>query len=103
MSLANVSTDELVAEIERRLEQGVLGFHGLYSTNQQNFREMWCDLSDWVHIESLRDFDDVQRVRLKMLEITDRHDGERVQARRQIYAVNTTYHGREALEEHQPK
>lgn len=101
--LATVPTDDLVAEVERRLEQGVLGFHGLYATNQQDFREMWIDLGEWVHEQSNAAFDDTQRLRLKMLEIVDRHDGERVQARRGVYAVNRTFHGRAAEENHQPE
>jgi hypothetical protein len=47
--LHTCTNDELVAEVERRLEGNTLGFNGLYSTNQQNWREAWTDVMDLLN------------------------------------------------------
>lgn len=88
--------------MEELLNQGVVGFYGLYSTNQQDFREMWTDFADWVSDMCNADFDYWNPVRLKLLEIEARYGGNRVESRRQVFAVNTTYYGRAAEEDHQP-
>lgn len=93
--LHDCTNDELVQEVERRLEGNTLGFHGLYSTNQQMFREAWTDAMDWLHDMCNGDFDRWNPHRQMMIDALRRHEGNRVQMRRQVYAVNTTLSGRE--------
>lgn len=101
--LHDCTNDELVQEVERRLAGNTLGFHGLYSTNQQNYREAWCDVMDWLHQCCNTDFERWHPHRDMMIAALERHVGDNVQNRRQVYAVNTTYHGRSAFEDHAPE
>lgn len=100
--LQSCTNDELAQEVERRLDAGVMGFHGLYSTNQMNWREAWVDVMDLLHDLCNGDFDKWQPHRQMMYDAQARHDGDRVQNRRKVYAVNTTFHGRSAEEDHAP-
>ena len=103
LDLHTCANDELVKEVERRLQGNTLGFHGMYSTNQQDFREAWCDAMDLLHDLCNGDFDRWQPHRQMMIDALERHGGDRVQNRRQVYAVNTTFHGRAAEEDHSPQ
>lgn len=89
------TNDELVAEVELRLSGNTLGFAGLYSTNQIMFREAWTDAMDVLHGLCLEDFDRWQPHRQIMLDALERREGDRVQNRRQVFALNTTLIGRE--------
>lgn len=101
--LHDCTNDELVQEVERRLQGNTLGFHGLYSTNQQNWREAWCDVADWVNDMCNADFDRFHPMRQIMCDAIGRHTGTLESSRRQVYAVNTTFHGRSAFEDHAPE
>ncbi len=102
MTLADIPTDDLVAEMERRLTAGTVGFAGLYSSNQMDYQEAWADVMDWLHDMCNADFDRWNPLRQVMIEAVARHDGDRIQSRRQVFAANTTYYGRRADEEHAP-
>ena len=93
--LKTCTNDELVAEVERRLSGNTLGFAGLYSTNQIMFREAWTDAMDVLHDLCNGDFDRWNEHRQIMIDALQRHEGDREQNRRRVYAVNTTLHGRE--------
>lgn len=93
--LQTCTTDELVAEMERRLEQGTVGYHGLYSTNQMAWREAWTDVMDLLNDLCNGDYERWQPHRQMMWNAQARHAGDQVQERRQVYAVNTTLPGRE--------
>jgi hypothetical protein len=101
--LHGCTNDELVSEVEHRLGGNTLGFNGLYSTNQQNYREAWVDVMDWLHDMCNADFDKWNPHRQMMTAALERHGGDNVQNRRQVYAVNTTFHGRSAFEDHAPE
>lgn len=100
--LHECTNDELVAEVEKRLGGNTLGFHGLYSTNQQNYREAWCDVMDWLHVQCNIDFERWQPHRDQMIAAIERHGGDNVQMRRRVYAVNTTHYGKDAMQDHSP-
>jgi hypothetical protein len=100
--LTTCTNDELVAAVEHRLEGNTLGFSGLYSTNQQNYREAGQDTMDWLHDMCNADFERWNPHRQVMIAALERHGGDQVQVRRQVYAVNTTFHGRSAFEDHAP-
>lgn len=84
MNLESLSNEELTNEVERRLENGTLGFSGLFSTNQINHREAWGDAMDWLHDMCNADFPRYNPLRMKMTEAIRRHEGDRVQSRRQV-------------------
>lgn len=44
-----ITPDEAVAAIQHHLDAGVIGYHGLYSRNQQDYREMWWGMGEWLH------------------------------------------------------
>jgi hypothetical protein len=96
MDLSDVHTDELVAEVEKRLEAGILGHNGLYSSNQIMFRESWADVMDLLHDLCNGDFDKWNPHRQLMIGALNRHEGDRVQNRRRVFALNTTQLGRES-------
>lgn len=102
MNLSSLPDDAIVTEMERRLNLGTVGFHGLYSSNQMDYREAWRDVMDWVNDMCNADFDYWNPVRATMLAAFDRHDGDRIESRRQVFAVNTTYYGEDAEKDHQP-
>lgn len=101
--LSEASYEELSREVEKRLSVGMFDFLGLYSTNQQNYRAAWDEVMNAVHELCLHDFDKYQPLRQLMLDAMDRHQGERRQEMRKVYAINTTFHGREANEDHSPQ
>lgn len=101
--LHECTNDELVAEVERRLEGNTLGFSGLYSTNQIMFCEAWTDAMDLLHDLCLGDFDRWQPHRQLMIDALQRHEGDRVQNRRQVWAINTTFYGDTAERDHAPQ
>lgn len=90
-----MTDDELIAAVEERLNGGHFGFHGLYSTNQMDFREGVTDYLDWLHDMCNADFETYNPYRVKLYECLARHGGDRVQMRRKVFAVNTTLLGRE--------
>lgn len=101
--LLHEATDqELAAEFERRSNAGRMGWHGMYSTNQINYREAWTDAMDQLHQRCNDDFDRWNPHRTMMQEALERHLGVATE-RREVYAINTTYHGRSAFENHAPE
>jgi hypothetical protein len=94
--LTQVHTDDLVREMERRLEEGTVGFAGLYSSNQIMFREAWTSAMDLLHDLCNGDFDKWNPHRQLMIDVLNRHEGDRVQNRRRVFALNTTQLGRES-------
>ena len=103
MDLTQATTGELTAEVERRLGNNEMGFSGLYSSNQQDFREAWTDAMQELHRLCNEDFERWQPHRQLMVECLERHVGVNGPSRRRVYAVNTTYHGRDAEEDHAPE
>lgn len=87
--------DETVARMEQYLEQGIVGFDGLYSTLQHSYRAAWCDVMDRLNDQCNEDFERWQPHRAMMIAALERHGGNIVHERRQVVAVNTTLNGRE--------
>lgn len=102
MSLSDLSDDEIVAEMQRRLARGTVGFHGLVSPHQMDYRAAYhevCLLSArWSNEPGQFDRPLVRELRdlINRLSTTPAVDPA-------VYAVNTTYHGKEtAFQNHQP-
>lgn len=95
--------DGLIAAIQVHLEAGHVGFHGLLSPHQMNYRECYhqvCMLSaEWSN-EGIAEFDN--RYVRGLRELLNRLALEAPPGS-VVYAVNTTFHGREANENHQPE
>ena len=97
--LSTYGTDELVDEVRVRLNDGVLGYKGLLSTNQADHDSMWQEMFSWISAQVLADPDNetIKALRVEFLRITDEHTPKGV------FAVNTTFFGRSAFEDHAPK
>lgn len=102
MSLADLHDDEIVAEMQRRLARGSVGFHGLYATHQMDYRASYhqvCLLSaEWSNEPGQFDNRYVRGLR----ELLNRL-GEFQAVDPGVFAVNTTFHGRSAFEDHAPR
>ncbi len=100
MDLSALHDDEIVAETQRRLDRGTVGWHGLLSTDQANHRDNWHALLEVVYDARNRyphEFG-TMLVRNKALELVDRGGPQT-----RPFAINTTLHGIEKPEEHQAK
>lgn len=99
--LSALHDDEIVAEMQRRLSRSTVGFEGLYSANQLNFRAMWHGIADTIHAMSNEDFDHphVKRIRERFHELA----GSTTLFNPAVFAVNSTYLGVERIEEHQAR
>lgn len=84
--------DETIAKMQEFLDAGVVGYHGLYSKNQQDYRNMWWELSIFVNELRNEHFDDffLTSIKNKMNTLAS----EAPQAP-EPFAVNTTRYGRE--------
>lgn len=99
---SDIHDDEIVAEMQRRLARGTVGFHGLYARHQMDYRACYhqiCLLSARWSNESSDAFDHryVRELRNLLNEL-----GEYRPMDPDVYAVNTTFHGRSAFEDHAP-
>lgn len=90
IDLSTVPIDDLVLEMSIRLGRGEVGYHGLMSRRQADFRNAWTDLYLWVMDRQNEDFARWSPVARKMSEIISRGGHER-----RVVAVNTTLIGRE--------
>lgn len=100
MDLSELHDDEIVAEMQRRLDRGTVGYHGLYATNQHDYRNMWFALSDLVNKLRNDKFDDFYLTIIKntMNALADEAPQAPVP-----YAINTTFHGKENIyQDHSP-
>lgn len=101
--LSALHDDEIVAEMQRRLDRGSVGWHGLLSAHQRSFRDIWCALYGYLNDRCNRTGDPgalseawIIRDRMHLL-INEGSDEIK------IFAVNTTYLGRSAFEDHSPR
>jgi hypothetical protein len=91
--------DGLIGAIQPHLAAGHVGYAGLFSPVQLNYHGMWSEIVWVISDLSNQDFDHpyVRRLREEMNRIVD--SGALPP---EVFAVNATFHGREALENHQP-
>lgn len=91
--------DGLIGALQPHLDGGRVGYAGLFSPVQLNYHGMWSEIVAVIADLSNQDFDHpyVRRLREEMHRIVD--SGALPP---EVFAVNTTFHGREALEDHQP-
>jgi len=101
--LAHLSDDEIVAEMQRRLARGSVGFHGLYAPHQMDYRASYhrvCLLSaEWNNTPGEHDNRYVRTLRQLLDE-----NGTSPAPDPGVFAVNTTFHGKEtAFQDHAPR
>ena len=98
--LSTVSTDDLVAEVQNRLTAGVLGYSGLYSRNQLDYCGAWWALCSYVH--ELRGKWPNELVPKLMWDKITELARTKTEAPG-VFAVNTTFHGVAARQDHAPQ
>lgn len=101
MDISGLHDDEIVAEMQRRLDRGTVGYHGLYASNQQDYRNMWWSLSELVNELRNKKFDDfyLTIIKNRMNDLAS----EAPQAPKP-YSINTTFLGKEDIyQNHSPE
>lgn len=91
MVFTDIPDDELILEMSARLGAGRIGYEGLMSRDQMNYRDMWVELYTWVRHQQNVDFDKWRPIAAKMESLAEHGAPER-----RVVAVNTTLIGREA-------
>lgn len=100
-ALAHASPEDVIARVQQLLTDGVIGYEGLYSRNQLDFRARWHELASTIHDASNAAFHHPQ-----VKAIRDRfHDlaGTSELFNPAVYAVNTTFLGKASIhQDHAP-
>jgi len=96
--------DGLIAALQVHLQEGRVGFDGLFSRHQMNFKNCWRELcqtiSDVINGSDANfDNEELTVIRNRMNELADTVPYDHL-----VYAVNTTFYGKDtALQDHAPK
>ena len=94
MRLEDYSDDEIVSDMQRRLDLGTVGWFGLASTDQQDYRGLWWQFTQWLHDRRNSSHAEFQRLSDVQQQVNNLMNDGKLSAPPPV-AINTTLLGRE--------